>query len=215
MAGRLAGFEIRTVDLFLRAPPGVLVLILGIAVMQTAEIALLVSGFSFLISAASLGWNIWSKFIFPKPRVRVTASVQQVFKENGGPSDPFVSLIAINYGPGDIIIHLPIAIGPRDWRRRREQMLLRPLTMDPTGTFNPKAPDLDFPRKLGVGESTSVHFPLLPFATKTMPKVDRFGFVDTFNRTHWVTKVETKKVRSMCHAAIETISHTGGPSPVL
>lgn len=190
--------------------------------MQTAELALVVSGISLLVSFGGLIWNVWSKFIFPKAKVRVTASVQEIVAEGQKVGNPFVTMSAINYGPGDIFIHLPIAEGPRDWRLRKENMLLRPLKLQPGGTFDIAKFDISFQRKLAVGESVSIHFPL-PFTVMTKKRAAvRLGFVDTFNRRHWVPKKETALLRDLCLAAEAAInqarreraSQTGSGSPL-
>jgi len=40
--------------------------------MQTADWALVIGLFSLVVSVASFIWNVWSKFIYPKPVVRVS-----------------------------------------------------------------------------------------------------------------------------------------------
>jgi hypothetical protein len=42
--------------------------------MHTADWALVISLFSAVIALSSLAWNVWPKFIYPKPTVRIRLS---------------------------------------------------------------------------------------------------------------------------------------------
>ena len=43
--------------------------------MTTADWALIISLCSLLLAMAGFVWNVWSKFIYPKPKVRVSIGV--------------------------------------------------------------------------------------------------------------------------------------------
>jgi hypothetical protein len=46
--------------------------------MQVADWALLISLLSLAISIAGFVWNVWSKFIFPKPKIDLSLTVMRV-----------------------------------------------------------------------------------------------------------------------------------------
>ena len=63
--------------------------------MTTADWALVISLCSAAISLAALAWNIWAKFIFPKPTVRVSFSVNRMFPDRAKVGK-FLTLSATN-----------------------------------------------------------------------------------------------------------------------
>jgi hypothetical protein len=77
----------------------------------TADWARVVS--SAAIALASLFWNVWSKFIYPKPKLRTTFYVGKLYQE-GMEYSPFLMLSATNYGPGQITLHTAVC----RWRDR-------------------------------------------------------------------------------------------------
>jgi hypothetical protein len=72
--------------------------------MNAAEIAVGISIGSLIISIVSLVWNIWSKFIFPKPNLIVSFSLMQIFDAEHGLHSPFLNLSITNHGPIPAII---------------------------------------------------------------------------------------------------------------
>lgn len=67
--------------------------------MTTADWALTISLLSFVVSLGGFVWNVWSKFIHPKPKVRVNFAMSFIFDGYGGPIHKVLSLSARNYGP--------------------------------------------------------------------------------------------------------------------
>lgn len=53
--------------------------------MTTADWALVVSFFSIAIAFASFIWNVWSKFIYPKPRLQLHIGIMEVIIPNPKP----------------------------------------------------------------------------------------------------------------------------------
>ncbi|MGM4870657.1 hypothetical protein AB7645_05450 [Bradyrhizobium sp. 956_D2_N1_5] len=66
--------------------------------MQTADWALVISLFSPVVSAASFLWNVWSKFIYPKPVVRVSFKMVQIITSGLDWVPEVLELSATNMG---------------------------------------------------------------------------------------------------------------------
>jgi hypothetical protein len=109
--------------------------------VTTADWALVISIGSALVSLAGFVWNVWSKFIYPKPHVRVTCgmkflidrSVKQKDKEN------FISISAVNHGPISVTI-TGASLEQVHWqkfRKRREYGILNPLHEFPNSAILP------------------------------------------------------------------------------
>lgn len=161
--------------------------------MDTADWALAISLCSLLVSFAGFVWNVWSKFIYPKAKVRVSFSVNMVVDENG-PSHEFLSLSATNYGPGPVTLHSAIGRAKGSWRRRKH-FIMNPLHNFPLQldfTIGPFSGGL--PNKIEPGESFSSYFVLMHEALRDEPIID-VGFSDTFGRSHWAARKQVKQVR--------------------
>ena len=48
--------------------------------MTTSDWALIISLCSLAVALSSFVWNVWSKFIYPKPTVRVTLQATIIFQ---------------------------------------------------------------------------------------------------------------------------------------
>lgn len=159
--------------------------------MTTADWALIISCGSLVISLAGFVWNVWSKFIFPKPRLRVHIGISSFFPNPDNYPD-VISLIATNWGPSEITLHSAIAKKHGFWRNKLA--LINPLKSQPW-SFN-RDSDGPFsgglPKKLSVGESFTSYFPV----AKNWLKEDlvQFGFSDTFGRKHWCSKRNGKRL---------------------
>jgi hypothetical protein len=165
--------------------------------------------FSLVVAAASFVWNVWSKFIYPKPVVRVSFSMVTIMQE-GVEDIEVLRLSATNMGPIEVTLTQAMTL----YRGH-------PFT-DPTyGILNllPRAPlsndfDLEFasgggpiaglPRKLEVGEMWSVY--LVP-DHETLARGDyrEIGFNDTFDRCHWAPRSDIIRtlpyIREACDRA--------------
>jgi hypothetical protein len=68
--------------------------------VSTSDWALTISLLSFFVSLGGLAWNVWSKFIFPKPRFQVGISRVLIFDLADEPPFPSaIRLLATNHGP--------------------------------------------------------------------------------------------------------------------
>lgn len=166
--------------------------------MTTADWALGISLFSFLVSLAGFVWNVWSKFIYPRAKVRAYISVMLIFSGDGSPAGKTIKLSATNYGPTDITLHGHQAKRRQGflWFRRNRKLAFinpipHPLSATATGWVAP-----GFPKKLAVGESVNVYFSA--DAPKAWVEKDLyyFGFSDTFGRLHWCSPANARKFRA-------------------
>ncbi len=167
--------------------------------MTTADWALVVSIFSFIVSLGGFVWNVWSKFIYPRAKLRASIGIYLIMDGDGSPARKFIQLSAINYGPTEITLHSHQAKRRQGflWFRCNQKLALinpisHPDSDQPTGWFAP-----GFPKKLAVGESVNVYF------SREAPKgwIEKsdlyyFGFSDTFGRLHWCSRKNAKKFRA-------------------
>ena len=166
--------------------------------MTTADWALVLSIFSFAVSLEGFVWNVWSKFIYPRAKVRAYIAVMLVFDGDGTPPRKTISLSATNYGPTDITLRSHPAKRRQGFlwfRRNRHLALINPIAHPdsdtPTGWFAP-----GFPKKLAVGEGVTVYFSAeAPKRWVEEADLYYFGFSDTFGRLHWCSRANAKKFR--------------------
>src|SRR5206468_626278 len=79
-------------------------------------LAVVLSFFAVLISAFSLGWNVYRDVIL-KPRLKVRLSWTRLLDTAGPRGSPFLQLSIVNHGPGDIICGMPMIRNKRWFRR--------------------------------------------------------------------------------------------------
>lgn len=161
--------------------------------METADWALAISLCSFLVSLAGFVWNVWSKFIYPKPKVRVSFTVNIMLDRNGT-RPRFLSLSATNYGPGPVTLHSAVGRARAAWMKKTH-FIMNPLHNFPQQmdfTVGPFSGGL--PKKIEPGESFSAYFTLRHEALRDEPVID-VGFCDTFGRNHWAARKQVKQVR--------------------
>jgi hypothetical protein len=172
--------------------------------VTTADWALVLSILSFFVALAGFVWNVWSKFIYPKAKVRSHIGVY-----NGSPPRKTISLSATNYGPTEITLHIHLAKRQRQgflWFRSDRHFAVmcpvgHPDTNNVTGLFPP-----GFPKKLAVGEGAKVYFS--PEAPKRWVEEDDlfyFGFSDTFGRYHWCSRANAKEFRKVVIAGFGAV----------
>lgn len=166
--------------------------------MTTADWALVLSIFSFAVSLAGFVWNVWSKFIYPRAKVRAHIAVMLILDGDGSPPRRTITLTATNYGPTDIQLRGHQAKrrqGFLCFRHNRHLAFINPIdhpdTNRLTGWFAP-----GFPKKLLVGEGVTVYFAAeAPKGWVEEGDLYYFGFNDTFGRLHWCSRANAKKFR--------------------
>jgi hypothetical protein len=161
--------------------------------MTTADWALIISIFSLLIALAGFIWSVWSKFIYPKPRVRVSFMLMKLDRNNI-PLRLFV-LKFTNFGPGEIVIDCAVLRPKRSLFQWRVPLSI-PNPIDdiwqPEKATGPFAGGL--PKKLATGEEYSLYF---PFAAEMWLRGDfeAIGVHDSFLRSHWASKGNFRRAR--------------------
>jgi hypothetical protein len=183
--------------------------------MNTADWALVISLVSAAISLAGFIWNVWSKFIYPKPRVRVSFSMVTAFYPRR-PRDPdpvrALRLSATNFGPADVTLLSSLVKFKPHWFSDTSHGLLNTFSEFPSSTDYEAEYESGgggpfaggFPKKLGVGESFSVY--LVP-DHETLAKGDyeSIGFNDSFDRIHWAPRQDILRtlpsIREACKLA--------------
>lgn len=178
--------------------------------MTTADWALVISLLSGVVALASFVWNVWSKFIFPKPRVETHALITNAFDSDGTIGPEAFTIRATNHGPSAVILHAAIALGPKKPGQRKNANVgflypYRNFPFDLTGG-GPFVGGL--PKKLEVGEMFTANFPVCRDWFE-VDKLERFGFNDTFDRKHWCPKRDAAKVRE----DVLSGNHDGPPKP--
>ncbi|MGE4046275.1 MAG: hypothetical protein AB7F35_15570 [Acetobacteraceae bacterium] len=178
--------------------------------MTTADWALILSILSFFVALAGFVWNVWSKFIYPRAKVRAHVAVMLVIDGNGSPARRTIALSATNYGPTDITLRSHQAKRRQGFlwfRRNRHLAFINPIAHPdsevPTGWFAP-----GFPKKLAVGEGVTVYFSA-GAPKRWVEKADLyyFGFSDTFGRLHWCSRSNARKFRK------DVIENFGAAAP--
>jgi hypothetical protein len=152
-------------------------------------------------------WNVWSKFIYPKAKVRVTFRAMIIFQPGSADHGrEFLTLSATNFGPGEVTLYSVIYRHRKkqwwkDWRAlfnkhyRWQYGLVNPLHDFPLKFDHSIGPfSGGLPKKIATGEEFSSYFPR---------QVDwfqhnrvRIGFSDSFGRNHWCERQDVQKVRA-------------------
>jgi hypothetical protein len=105
--------------------------------MQTADWALVISILSAAISLAGFVWNVWSKFIYPKPQVNVHFSMVSAFHPgNALDPDPVTALCvsATNMGPAETTLLSALVLTKPHWFSEKKFALLNVLQSFPETT---------------------------------------------------------------------------------
>ena len=159
----------------------------------TADYALIISLFSAALATASFVWNVWSKFIYPKPKVK--SQIAYVLAIGPGTDDTpsAISLSATNYGPGEVTLKGAIAYVRSSFFGKPKRGLLRSYLDWPNsqnvGNYGEEA---GLPVRLNVGDSVSIYFPESLLAND---EIRNLGFTDGFGREHFADKASARKFR--------------------
>jgi hypothetical protein len=166
--------------------------------MTTADWAFVISILSAATSLAGFVWNVWSKFIYPKPVVRVSFSMMTAIYP-GHPPQPnpieALCLSATNMGPVETTLRSAVILFQRHWFTEKRHGLLNVLPQFPSSADYEAEYDMlgggpfagGFPKKLAVGEEFSVY--LVPdHETLARGDYERIGFNDSFHRLHWAPR---------------------------
>lgn len=166
----------------------------------TADWALVVSLFSFAVSLAGFVWAVWSKWVYPKARVKVSMAVMQLISEDD--DDYYIGFYATNFGPSDTTLKLLVnRWRPDGWawrfklgnRRWRYGVLMSTNNIDHAirGAEGPMHPGL--PHKLTIGGEFGTYTTHQHHRLRDLGVVD-VGFTDVFGTTHWAPRRDIRKV---------------------
>ncbi|WP_430250639.1 hypothetical protein [Neorhizobium sp. DAR64860/K0K1] len=162
--------------------------------MTTADWAFVVSLLSFVVSLAAFVWNVWSKFIYPKPKVQISFFSGFVMGD-GFEGLEMLTLSATNYGPGQVTLHLAVGRTRVSRLTKLKSFMLNPLHDFPSQTEYTLGPfSGGLPKKIDVGENFSAYFTKKHSAIAVQNVID-VGFTDTFGRCHWARRRDVSKVR--------------------
>src|SRR6266404_3926398 len=156
--------------------------------MDRADLAILISAFSFAVASASLAWNVFRE-LWLRPRLRVSLDIVTVTSEVMLPERKMM-ISGTNFGPGKIRVSMVWwrkgSIISR-WRGKARQGVL---IYDYRNPLNGKLPVM-----LDVGERVDLMFPFenggLLFERPT-----RVGLRDYFGRDHWVPRKALKSAQA-------------------
>src|SRR5262249_18462678 len=176
--------------------------------MNTADWALVISICSAAISLGALAWNVWSTFIFPKPRVRVSFSINRMVPDHQH-IGKFLTLSATNEGPNKVILSY-VAVRTRpDPKTGSRYGVVNPLHNFPIQTNHTIGPfSGGLPKPLEVGDSFSAYFPYAAEKTFLADDLKQIGFFDTFHRHHWAPRRDLKNVLAKYKKEIGTVAPT-------
>jgi hypothetical protein len=171
--------------------------------MTVADWALIISICSAVLSLAGFIWNVWSKFIYPKAKVRVNFSYVTIMSPSDRSEDyDLLCLSATNMGPGQVTLHSALVRRKRKWLRSQGYGLLNPLASARHRDLSQGPFSGGLPKTVAVGEIFSAYF--VPNHTKLAEDTyDRIGFNDTFGRLHWAPKAQISKVKPSIRETIE------------
>jgi hypothetical protein len=107
--------------------------------MTTSDWALIISLCSFAVALSSFIWNVWSKFIYPKAKVRVAFQASIIFHP-GYPEheSEFLSLVATNLGPGDVLLHSSVEESEGEVLARMGSMVEETIPIRSWGAKSPR-----------------------------------------------------------------------------
>lgn len=154
--------------------------------MPVEYIALLISIFSVLVAAFSLGWNIYRDIIL-KAKVDVSFAVVTIIHDTMPDRPQFLNIKATNFGPGSVTISMICVKKAEIWRRLIRKTKHAVITPDYTNPLSSK-----LPAKIEVGDKIEL---LLPYKKDSFLRshFTHIGVNDYFGRTHWAPKRDLKK----------------------
>ena len=137
------------------------------AVWTTADYALIVSICSAGLSLMSFVWGIWSKFIYPRGKVRAKLLVSPDPKSDFFRVGSGFVIEAVNLGPGDVVLRGPVVPTRTSGHRKLSvvdywKIDFTPRIEQPGGWAYTSggaaiAEDCDWPRRLAPGEIVVTH----------------------------------------------------------
>ena len=166
----------------------------------TAQIALVVSGLSFALAFANFIWSIWSKFIYPKPKMQISIAFTYALGGGYGDKSPSaINLTATNHGPTEITLKAAIGlVGPKHGVGKTRRALLKAYRNWPYTSAETDFGEITgLPFRLPVGEQFSVFFPESLLENR---EIESLGFTDGFGREHFADRKSNRQLRKTMRA---------------
>jgi hypothetical protein len=173
----------------------------------TADYALIVSVVSLFFAVASFVWNVWSKFISPKPKIRVAATFALYESATGSihyfPSSksglnrmgsvelsmPAIQVYVANHGPGNADIGTPAFSRKKPHQPRKQGYeLFNEFVSYPWQLLRDDDRDT-FTRPLNFGESRTFYIPV-DMSELNEWQLERICVIDAFGRKHFCSKAD-------------------------
>jgi hypothetical protein len=153
--------------------------------------ALMLSLLALVVSAFSLGWNIYRDIIL-KPKVKVEFGLRTTY---GTASDgslvrsgpPFILLSGINHGPGEVVCTGAVMRRFSFVRSLFQEFPYGFLMVDHGHEYCSA-----LSKRLAVGEEVKIVFPHAPH-TFLGNNPSRVGIKDSFGRTHWARRKDLRR----------------------
>jgi hypothetical protein len=171
--------------------------------LETADYALIVSICSGFVALASFAWNVWSKWVYPKAKLRMHFAVVAIFREGDDAENRprFLNIGMTNFGPTDITIQrVDVIFKPRRFWQPKPNAIVNPIhdLRMPDLAMGPFAGGL--PKKLAVGDGFDLYLPYQADTIGRMP-IHRLGVRDNFGRLHVIPRSYIDKVRKELNEA--------------
>jgi hypothetical protein len=161
----------------------------------TADYALILSLIAAFISLANFGWSVWSKFIFPKPRLKVKLTHVIAVGHQIEDFPNAIGATAINYGPTDLtLIALVGWVSPASPFSKSRRAVLRAFDDYPNSLNATIGASVGLPIRLKPGESHTIYLPETP---KIFREIRNIGFSDGFGREHFSDRQGKRILREL------------------
>lgn len=178
--------------------------------LSTADYALIVSLCSAAISLAGFVWNVWSKFIYPKAKLKVGYVAICIIQADDVPGERplYVTINVTNFGPTDVTIRAAYGAFRHGLFKRRFAYInpIHNVLDDPEVGVGPFGGGL--PKTLKVGEEFSLYF---PYSAQTFSRgnLTQVGVCDGFSRRHRASRKQIRKVKAELDEAFRGVPYTG------
>ena len=155
------------------------------------ELVIFISILSVLIAGLSLGWNVY-RDVIAKPRINVKFAVVGIHQDGPIGGKTFISLQAVNMGPGQVTINMPHIRNTSLWKRITRKTQYWGWGIEPD--FNhPLCCRL--PHRLDIADEAKLVFPYREgcFLKKEFTHI---GIPDSFGRFHWAPKEDIREAQN-------------------
>ena len=155
--------------------------------MSIEQLAIIISLFSIVLAALSLGWNIYRDIIL-KPRVKVAVAAPITLVQEGNPHSPkYLSIRATNFGPGVTTLSMVYMKKSSWWKRIFKKEDIAVVIHDYN---NPLSGQL--PHKLEAGEQLCL---LFQYDKDCFLREggSHIGIMDYYSKVHWAPCNEVAK----------------------